>query len=37
MRDKEIIETYEVAIDEAKAVMDSCAERKKMVLEKWMK
>ena len=31
------IETYEAAIVEAKAVMDSCAERKKMVLEKWLK
>lgn len=31
------IETYEAAITEAKAVMDSCAERKKMVLEKWLR
>ena len=31
------IETYEAAIAEAKAVMDSCAERKKMVLEKWLR
>lgn len=31
------IETYEAAIAEAKAVMDSCAARKKMVLEKWLK
>ncbi|MCQ2318569.1 MAG: restriction endonuclease subunit S [Bacteroidales bacterium] len=31
------IETFEAAVAEAKAVMDSCAERKKMVLEKWMR
>ena len=31
------IETYEAAIAEAKAVMDSCVERKKMVLDKWLK
>lgn len=31
------IETHEAAITEAKTVMDSCAERKKMVLEKWLK
>lgn len=31
------IETCEAAIAEAKAVMDSCAERKKMVLEKWLR
>ncbi len=31
------IETYEAAIAEAKAVMAGCAERKKMVLEKWLK
>lgn len=31
------IETYEAAITEAKAVMAGCAERKKMVLEKWLR
>lgn len=31
------IETYEATIVEAKAVMDSCAERKKMVFEKWLR
>lgn len=31
------IETYEAAIAEAKAVMAGCAERKKMVLEKWLR
>lgn len=31
------IETYEADIAEAKAVMAGCAERKKMVLEKWLR
>lgn len=31
------IETYEQKISEAKAVMAGCAERKKQILEKWLK
>ncbi len=31
------IETYEQKISEAKAVMEGCAERKKQILEKWLK
>lgn len=31
------IETYESKIAKAKSVMDGCAERKKMILEKWLK
>lgn len=31
------IETYEQKISEAKAVMDGCAERKKQILEKYLK
>jgi restriction endonuclease S subunit len=31
------IETYEQKIAEAKAVMAGCAERKKQILEKWLK
>lgn len=37
MREIEKIEIHEVAIAEAKDVMDSCAERKKMVMEKWLR
>jgi restriction endonuclease S subunit len=31
------IETYEAEISKAKAVMQGCAERKKKILEKWLK
>ena len=30
------IETYEAAITAAKAVMATCAEKKKMILDKWL-
>jgi len=30
------IETYEAAITAAKTVMATCAEKKKMILEKWL-
>ena len=31
------IETYEQKIAEAKAIMAGCAERKKQILDKWLK
>ena len=31
------IETYEAEIAKARVVMDSCSERKKKILEKWLK
>lgn len=32
----EEVESYEAAIAQAKAVMEGCAERKKVILEKWL-